>query len=661
MENYQETKKNVFSTAWLIRRRNIALSILVVFLFFFGTAIFLGYEHHHSAVEQALKEDRAAAGLVSLILQEHLKLVVKTMVSYAKRPLLRHFVREKNVREAMTHLISLVNDAPESDVMLITDKQGICWLSYPEHPELLGQNLAYREWYKGVSKDWKPYVTDVLLRIVREKDTAIMVSVPVMDERGEVLGILVDTQRTVEFGRIVQRVKLDPGTFVNITDRKGNMIYSSRFVYDKNIIPYPFYFVLKQVKAGKEQSVAVGDPFLNGRKRYISFAPVTDMGWSVFVGRDSRTILLTEVSYYIQILVIVSLLFLLVTISLLYFRKRLMTQHLMDQLQAAQALQEKEDKYRHLIENLNVGVVVHAQDTRILFFNSIACTLLGLSPEEMDGREAKDPAWSFFRENGETMALDEYPVMQVLRTLRPLGQFVIGINRPGGKDLTWVLVNAYPEFDEKQQLGQIVVTFADVTQRKQVETALALSEKKLRDVFDATPFPIAVVDLRDDNIYTWSQSALDLFGHVAPTASEWYQMAYPDPDYRRDVIERWKPILNLARQSRRVVNTGEYRVTCSDGSVRICELYVKFLSDVMIVTFNDVTERKRAEDEIHKLNEKLEETVAERTAELKKTVAHLEELNRVFIDRELKMIELKAKIDELEQQRLSWQQTARGK
>ena len=67
------------------------------------------------------------------------------------------------------------------------------------------------------------------------------------------------------------------------------------------------------------------------------------------------------------------------------------------------------------------------------------------------------------------------------------------------------------------------------------------------------------------------------------------------------MIDRWKASLELADKSRQTVNTGEYRVTCRDGSVRICELYATFLADRLIVTFNDITERKFADDKIKSL------------------------------------------------------------
>jgi PAS domain S-box-containing protein len=128
------------------------------------------------------------------------------------------------------------------------------------------------------------------------------------------------------------------------------------------------------------------------------------------------------------------------------------------------------------------------------------------------------------------------------------------------------------------------------------------AEDRFRLILDTTPFPIAVVDQQDNNINFWSRSALDIFGHTAPTASEWYQIAYPDPEYRREVIDRWKPFLEIARKSGETVNTGEYRVACSDGTIRICELFATFIPDSLIVTFNDITERKKAEEALRLKN-----------------------------------------------------------
>lgn len=69
----------------------------------------------------------------------------------------------------------------------------------------------------------------------------------------------------------------------------------------------------------------------------------------------------------------------------------------------------------------------------------------------------------------------------------------------------------------------------------------------------------------------------------------------------------------------------------------------------------DITRLKEAEtqiqttlEEIKRLNENLEQKVNERTAELKKTITQLEEMNRAFVGRELKMAELKERNAELE-------------
>ena len=152
--------------------------------------------------------------------------------------------------------------------------------------------------------------------------------------------------------------------------------------------------------------------------------------------------------------------------------------------------------------------------------------------------------------------------------------------------------------EERDLLNLIAERLGSVIERKQTEEFLRLSESRLFAALNTAPFPVAIVDLDDDKIIQWSQSAVILFGHTAPTASEWYQIAYPDPVYRMDVIKRWKASLKKAHDTNRTVNAGEYTVTCKDGSEKICELYASFISGYLIVTYNDFTERKKALDSL---------------------------------------------------------------
>ncbi|MBT0665931.1 PAS domain S-box protein [Geobacter pelophilus] len=66
--------------------------------------------------------------------------------------------------------------------------------------------------------------------------------------------------------------------------------------------------------------------------------------------------------------------------------------------------------------------------------------------------------------------------------------------------------------------------------------------------------------------------------------------------------------------------------------------------------FTDITERKLAGDELQRLKDDLERRVLERTIELQEKYAELERMNKLFVGRELKMVELKERITELEQQ-----------
>ena len=72
-----------------------------------------------------------------------------------------------------------------------------------------------------------------------------------------------------------------------------------------------------------------------------------------------------------------------------------------------------------------------------------------------------------------------------------------------------------------------------------------------------------------------------------------------------------------------------------------------------LTIWSDISERKQIEEEIRKLNEELEQRVIQRTNELEETNKELHKMNRIFVGRELRMVELKERIRELEEAKAS--------
>ncbi len=70
---------------------------------------------------------------------------------------------------------------------------------------------------------------------------------------------------------------------------------------------------------------------------------------------------------------------------------------------------------------------------------------------------------------------------------------------------------------------------------------------------------------------------------------------------------------------------------------------------IVFASFIDITDRIKAEEEIKKFNEELEQLVNERTKEIVQKNAELERMNKLFVGREFRIKELKDEIQRLKE------------
>lgn len=153
--------------------------------------------------------------------------------------------------------------------------------------------------------------------------------------------------------------------------------------------------------------------------------------------------------------------------------------------QAEHALRESEKKYRTLFETMLQGVVYQNERGEILSANPAAEKILGLSLAQMQGRTSLDPRWRAIREDESDFPGEQHPAMVALRTGQEVRGQVMGVFNPQKSAITWIRVNAIPQFNEGDPRPYgVYVTFEDITPYRLGGKRLRESEERYRLLFN---------------------------------------------------------------------------------------------------------------------------------------------------------------------------------
>lgn len=143
---------------------------------------------------------------------------------------------------------------------------------------------------------------------------------------------------------------------------------------------------------------------------------------------------------------------------------------------ATQALKESEKRFRTLIRDLQIGVLLQNAEGKIEMTNSALCKMFGLSEETIVGEKIWELFADVTHEDGRAFLQSERPALVAVRTKDLVKDVVMGVWHTQKKERIWILVSADPILDDHGNVVHVVSSAADITERKKLERK-SFSEK----------------------------------------------------------------------------------------------------------------------------------------------------------------------------------------
>ncbi len=191
----------------------------------------------------------------------------------------------------------------------------------------------------------------------------------------------------------------------------------------------------------------------------------------------------------------------------------------------------------------------------------------------------------------------------------------------------------------------------EITERMQAAEALKKNEEKYRLLADNSIDVIWQMDLKLFFTYV-SPSVKNIMGY---TAEEWIGSRLSQYATRKEFFKMAREALYAIKNYKTYKYVILEAILLKKDATEIpVEINTKLLLNKkgfpigIQGTTRDITERKKAEEELEKYREHLEELIKERTKELEEKNKKLEKFNKLFVGREFRIKELRDKIKELE-------------
>jgi PAS domain S-box-containing protein len=287
------------------------------------------------------------------------------------------------------------------------------------------------------------------------------------------------------------------------------------------------------------------------------------------------------------------------------------TRDISERKKAADALKQSEIYFADIFENANIGLAYTTLDGKILAMNKALEEIVETPKEKIIGKNLIQIARHFLKGKNLETAMSSINDLLAKKTVKP---FQIEV----GNKILEVTANSNKNSD---RLTGIV---HDITEKKQAEEEIHKIGQHYRALIEKAPDGIILLDSGGSMKFA-SSSARKMFGYGIDDEMPADPSLFTHPDDLQRVLSE----LTLIFQNPSYTPTLVYRFADKNGNwLWIESTFSNLLEEPsvqsIVINFRNISDRKQAEDEIHRLNAGLEERVNERTAQLEAVNSELQ-------------------------------------
>ncbi|MGG7034529.1 MAG: PAS domain S-box protein [Flavobacterium sp.] len=250
--------------------------------------------------------------------------------------------------------------------------------------------------------------------------------------------------------------------------------------------------------------------------------------------------------------------------------------------------------FESIIEGTSDAVFIKDYKGRYLVVNTATAKYIGKEISEIIG---KDDSELFSKEEGLMLMKSDYQIM------------ISGVTQTVEEHLT---INSQPivfsaiKGSLKDEQGNMMGLFGisrDITNLKHIEEELRLSKQKFVLAFNSSPHAVFISEQETGKIIECNEALMNIYGYsreevLGKTTLE--LNLYKNPEDRQKVIETAKEFGHIRNMELIGLHKSGSELTLI-VSLEVCQISGK---PHFIVTLNDITERKKTENELHISQEK---------------------------------------------------------